>query len=149
MCPDRESELVMRIAGRAAQRGFSIVTAIFLLVVLAALGAFMATFSSVQNITSAQDLQGASAYQAARAGIEWGSYQALRNTSCLVGPTPLTLGGSLAGIAVTVGCADSGAITEGSATNIHIYVITSTATLGATPGSINYVQRQLQATVGK
>ena len=56
-------------------RGFALVSAIFLLVVLAALGAFIAVVSTTQQIGSALDLQGAKAYQAARAGIEWGSYQ--------------------------------------------------------------------------
>ena len=52
------------------QGGFAIVSAIFLLVVLAALGAFMLTFSTVQHATSAQDIQGSRAYWAARAGLQ-------------------------------------------------------------------------------
>jgi MSHA biogenesis protein MshP len=146
MCPDHESELVKRSPGRAAQRGFSIVAAIFLIVVLAALGAFMVTFSSVQHITSAQDLQGARAYQAARAGIEWGSYKALRSASCVTS-TPLTLGGTLAGFAVTVACSNAGPFTEGANT-VNVYTVVSTASLG-TPASSTYVERQLQATIGK
>jgi len=137
----------MRSAPGAAQRGFSIVTAIFLLVVLAAMGAFMVTFSTVQHITSAQDVQGVRAYQAARAGIEWGAYQAVRNASC-VGSTVLPqLGGALAGFAVTVLCAASGPYTEGN-TAVSIYLITSTASQG-TVGSIAYVERQLQTTIAK
>lgn len=56
-------------------RGFALVSAIFILVVLAALGAFILNISSSQQIGSALDVQGARAYQAARAGIEWGLYQ--------------------------------------------------------------------------
>ena len=56
-------------------RGFAIVTAIFILVVLAALGAFVVNISTSQHIGSALDVQGVRAYQAARAGIEWGLYQ--------------------------------------------------------------------------
>ena len=41
-----------------AQRGFAIVSAIFLLVALAALGGFIATVSTTQHIGSAQDFQG-------------------------------------------------------------------------------------------
>ena len=59
----------------ARQRGFSIVAAIFILVVLAALGAFMVTISTNQAIGSALDIQGSRAYQAARSGIEWGVYK--------------------------------------------------------------------------
>ena len=50
------------------QRGFTVVTAIFLLVVLAALGGFIATISTTQHIGSALDVSGARAYQAARSG---------------------------------------------------------------------------------
>lgn len=56
-------------------RGFALVSAIFILVVLAALGAFILSVSSSQQIGSALDVQGARAYQTARAGIEWGVYQ--------------------------------------------------------------------------
>ena len=55
--------------------GFALVSAIFILVVLAALGAFMLNVFSNQQIGAALDVQGARAYQAARAGIEWGLYQ--------------------------------------------------------------------------
>ncbi len=55
--------------------GFAIVSAIFILVVLAVLGAFILNISSSQQIGSALDVQGARAYQAARAGIEWGLFR--------------------------------------------------------------------------
>lgn len=149
MCPDADSApaIGVRSARGAAQRGFSIVTAIFLLVVLAAMGAFMVTFSTVQHVTSAQDVQGVRAYQAARAGIEWGAYQAVRNASCVGSTTLPTLGGTLAGFAVTVLCTASGPYTEGS-TAVSIYLITSTASQG-TVGGITFVERQLQTTIAR
>jgi MSHA biogenesis protein MshP len=55
-------------------RGFSLPTAIFLLVILALLGAFMVSLSTTQNVMSAQDVQGSRAYNAARAGMEWALY---------------------------------------------------------------------------
>jgi MSHA biogenesis protein MshP len=58
-------------------RGFAIITAVFLLVILAAIGVAMVTFTTAQQTTSAQDVMGARAYQAARAGIEWALYQRL------------------------------------------------------------------------
>lgn len=61
------------------QRGFTIVSAIFILVVLAALGAFIVNVSTNQQIGSALDVQGVRAYQAARAGIEWGIYKVTRD----------------------------------------------------------------------
>ena len=57
------------------QRGFAIVSAIFILVVLAALGAFILNISSSQQLGSALDMQGVRAYQAARAGVEWGMFK--------------------------------------------------------------------------
>jgi MSHA biogenesis protein MshP len=124
-----------------AQRGFAMVTAIFLLVVLAALGAAMLTFSSTQHAGSAMDVQGARAYQAASAGIEWGAYQALRNSSCAASTT-IPLGGNLADFSLVVGCT---ATTYGTLT---AYQITSTAGTG-TVGQINRVERQLQARIVK
>lgn len=56
-------------------RGFAIVSAIFILVVLAGLGAFIVNISANQQIGSALDIQGVRAYQVARAGVEWGMYR--------------------------------------------------------------------------
>lgn len=64
----------MSIAAKRTH-GFAIVSAIFILVVLAALGAFIVSISTSQHIGSALDIQGVRAYQAARAGAEWGMYQ--------------------------------------------------------------------------
>ena len=63
-------------------RGFAIVSAIFILVVLAALGAFILAISTSQQVGSAQDVQGVHAYHAARSGLEWGMYRQLRDGSC-------------------------------------------------------------------
>ena len=60
---------------RLPASGFALVAAIFLLVVLAALGAFIVSISTSQQMGSALDVQGERAYQAARSGIEWGVYQ--------------------------------------------------------------------------
>ena len=59
----------------AMQRGFTIVTAIFMLVVMTLLAAAMVSFSTSQQMGSAADVLGTRAYLAARAGIEWGLYQ--------------------------------------------------------------------------
>lgn len=131
------------------QSGFAAVAAIFLVVILAAMGGFMLTFSNTQQLTAAQDLQGTRALWAARAGLEWGvasvascasfpeaSKKALPEASA----TPATFDG---GFTVAVGCTDR-AYTEGS--TIHIYTITSTASTGPV-GSIGYVERSMTATV--
>jgi MSHA biogenesis protein MshP len=136
-------------------RGFSIVSAIFLLVVLSTLGALMVTFSTAQHTTSAQDVQGSRAYQAARAGIEWGLYQLLQTgtqaapgcnaSSQFLPGTATALAGTLSGFTVTVTCAAFGPYAESGAST-RVYRITSTATYGSTPGRIDYVERQVQVT---
>lgn len=134
-------------------RGFSLVSAIFLLVVIAGLGAVAVTVSTTQHQASALDVQGARAYQAARAGIEWAAFQVLRGgafrTTCEAGPANEPLGalpGTLAGFAVTVQCTHI-STTESDRT-VRTYRITSTATRG-TPATTNYIERQLSATIGR
>lgn len=127
--------------GAHPQRGFAIISAIFLLVVLAALGAAMLTFSAAQHTSSAMDIQGTRAYQAARAGIEWGAYRALIDDSCAASSN-VALGADLAGFSVTVQCS---ATTSGA---ISAWELTSTASTGSV-GGIGYAERSLRATVSK
>ncbi|MGZ5199990.1 MAG: pilus assembly PilX family protein [Telluria sp.] len=88
-------------------RGVGLVTAIFLLVVLAGLGVAMTTLFATQQSTAALDELGSRAYQAARAGIEWGIYQQNIKAQCSATSTTFTLPAtatSLAGFSVTVSC---------------------------------------------
>ena len=68
--------------GMQRQRGVGLVTAIFLLVVIAGLAAAMVTVFTSQQSSSQLDQQGTRAYQAARAGIEWGLFRARQANSC-------------------------------------------------------------------
>lgn len=122
------------------QRGFAIIAAIFLLVVLAALGAFMVTFSNTQHLTSAQDVQGSRAYWAARAGLEWGI--ASTTATCPTSPTTL----SVNSFNVIVTCALQ-TYPEGSAT-INIFRITSVASTG-TIGNVGFIERSVSASIEK
>lgn len=139
-------------------RGFAILSAIFILVVLAALGAFILSISSQQQIGSALDVQGARAYQAARAGVEWGLYRQLplqsanpTGTACLANGTF-----SVFDFTVTVVCANpTAASTHGGPT---VFTITATAcsqsnstgtcpntdTAGATVPGPFYIERRLE-----
>lgn len=56
-------------------RGFALPSAIFLLTVLAALGAYVLNVSSSQQQGMALDVQGERAWQAANAGMEWVRYK--------------------------------------------------------------------------
>jgi MSHA biogenesis protein MshP len=117
--------------------GFAIVSGIFLLVVLAALGAFMVTISTTQNITSAQDIQGSRAYWAAKGGIQWAAASILSGNAC-----PLAQPGFADGFSVIVTCT-ANTYTEGVSSR-NIYWVSATASAGGTVGSTTYVERQIQ-----
>ena len=123
-----------------SQKGFSIVTALFILLVLAVLGGFMVTLSGVQSRTTLWALQGARAYQAARAGVEWGGYQALVNGSCDAS-TALAVDS----FNVSLSCQAQGPITEGGQT-YFVYQLTSLAEW-KTYGNPEYISRQVTARV--
>lgn len=134
---------------RRPARGFSIVTAIFLLVVLSALGVALLSISTMQHAESALDVQGARAYQAARAGMEWGLYQQRVNNSCAASSIfALPATGALSGFSVTVRCTQSAGV-------VPRYQVTATACnqpgvggVCATANATNnpdYVQRVVQA----
>lgn len=123
-----------------SQKGFSIVTAIFILLVLAVLGGFMVTMSGTQSRTSLWALQGARAYHAARSGLEWGGFQALVNNACN-SSTTLTV----EGFTVNLACQPEGPYSEGGQT-YFVYHLTSLAEWGSY-GSTEYVSRQVTARV--
>jgi MSHA biogenesis protein MshP len=153
-------------------RGFSLVTGIFLLVVLSALGAFMVVFTGLQQNTVQNDILGVRAYYAARAGINWAMYRAL-DPDNTIAPAPLppwtpplpfaacpagtiaqgALGGSLALFAVTITCNQTDA-TEANRF-IRIYEITATAcnqascVIAPAVPPTGYVERRVVVTVAK
>lgn len=134
----------MKHARNKHQHGFAAVAAIFLVVVLAAFGAFMVSFSNTQQLNSTQDMQGSQAYWAARAGLEWGiptvqATPALCVTPMASPPTPLD------GFTIGVDCTST-AYTEGSVT-FNIMRLTATARRGGAAGNIGYVERSVSASV--
>jgi MSHA biogenesis protein MshP len=133
-------------------RGFALVLALFLIVSLAAIGAYLVTVSNVQVETTTKDELGARAYQAARAGLEWGAYRVLRDTNCAPGPVVIAFGtAELAGFQAEVTCEDFGPETEGG-TTVNTFRIVSTgcnlSPCSGAPGP-TYVNRQLQLTVAR
>jgi MSHA biogenesis protein MshP len=126
--------------------GFALVLALFLIVSLAAIGAYLLSVSNVQVETGVMDEQGARAYQAARAGLDWGAYRVLRNGNCPVGTTTIPLA---SGFFAEVTCTPFGLENEGG-TSVSTYRIVSTgcnATPCASGSGATYVERQLQLTV--
>lgn len=132
------------------QKGFSLVTAIFLLVILSAIGGFMVTIGGTQRTTTVAAIQGARAFQAAHSGIEWGISRILADTvtGCgTINPAPnfmLTAQG-ISGFDVTVSC-DSTTHSEAGVNNVTIFTITSEARFG-TYRSPDFVRRRITATI--
>ncbi len=143
--------------GVRLQHGFSLVSAIFLLVILTALGVFMLSISTMQHTVSTQDLQGSHAYQAAKTGLEWGAYQIMNpeNNNPAAGGVPRyvcvpttvlpAMAGSLSKFKVTVDCNSNADFNEGG-NIVRVYQLTSTASFG-TAGSPNYIERKLTASI--
>ena len=124
------------------ERGFSLITAIFLLVILAGVGAFIVTIGAVQQTTVSSSIQGARAYQAARTGIEWGVYSALNPPGCFA-PTTFNPAG-LDGFLVTVTCAATPH--QEGLNSFQVFRLIAVASAG-TFGSPNFASRQIEVTV--
>ncbi len=132
-----------------ALSGFALVNAIFLLLLMAALAALVANLATSQHASSAMDVQGSRAYQAARAGIEWGAYKILNPpaacfaTTSFVPPAP-----TLSSFTVTVTCNTT--VTSG----VTVYSIQSTAcnepsagSCPGVPGTAHYTERQIEVSL--
>lgn len=141
---------------RYSQRGLGAITAVLVLVALAVLAAAIVRIGGAAHAARAQDAQAARALLAARAGLEWGLYQAFKGSwaSCSSASQTIDLGADT-GTRVTVTC-DSRVYNEGEvsaaiALQVRVYTLDATACVTATscpdaaaavqPG---YVERRLQ-----
>ncbi len=138
----------------AGQRGFGAIVAIVILVIMATISAALVRLGTTQQATSTQDILSARAWQAARAGNEWGLYQALGPSASCVPATTLDLRAAT-GFSATVTCTSSisrnfkeGETSPGVPRAITSYSIEAVAcnsaacpdaALAATPG---YVERK-------
>ena len=132
---------------RAFQRGVSILSAIFMLLLFGALAAYMVSFTGTAQVTSAQDIQGSRAYLAAEAGLEWGLYHVMQSGGCPAGSMP-QLGEFATAVSCEVTPSGSTAHFNEAGYEFRIYRLTSRAsTAGASPGSPAFVEREVRATV--
>lgn len=130
-----------RTRGRAS-RGFALVPALFLIVVVGMLAALALRMTMAQQGTVILALQQARALAAARAGIDWAAYLALTNGTCSGGTLNLTEA-ALAGYQVVVTCTAT-PYADGSST-FQSFTVAATATTGSY-GSPDFVQRVVRAT---
>jgi MSHA biogenesis protein MshP len=152
-----------RCAMRIQLRGFAMITAIFLLVILGSFAAFAVTFSTNTAATHAISVQGVRAYEAARTGLEWATYQvkdpngtlapgATNLPACFASPKTLVLPAAMGSFSVQVTCTRYPA--SAASPNYHeegnkrsaYFVVISTAVLG-TAGSVDYVERRLESRI--
>lgn len=148
---------------RRPSHGFGAIAAIFVLVVLASLAAAIVRLGQSTQMGSAQDILGARAWAAARAGTEWGLYQALKGSWSTCGSgsgTSQTLDLTAdTGVRVTVRCTSSvyneGETATGAVQTVRLYTIDAVAcnSTSACPDNTRAVQpgyierrRQVQAT---
>jgi len=149
--------------GAESESGFAFIAALFLLVVLGAFVVFATSISMNAQTSGALSVQGVRAYEAARAGVEWATYQILdprqaiygvvtTPPDCFSSPATPTLPGDLAQFSLTVTCtrypintASPNYYEEASLRTV-VYDVTSTATQG-TAGAADYVERQIQVRI--
>lgn len=145
--------------GPARARGFTLVSVVFILVVLTALGAALANISMRQQMGSAAELESARALQAARAGMEWAAFQVLRNPAppAAAPACPATTSFSPAGLAsftVTITCARTAA-TDGATAMVFYQLVANACnspSSGACPNTAStptrtYIERQVSWTL--
>ena len=126
-------------------RGFGLVAALFLIVVVTLVIIAMARLSSVQHGSNSLAIQQARAYQAARAGLEWGISRTLNAASCAA-DSPSLANSGLAEFTVSVTCA-SNSYTDNEGNPVQIFRLTATAQNGTPAGRPDYAYRQLTAVV--
>ena len=143
------------------------IAAIIMLVILSSLAAAIVSLGTTQSITSAQDVMSTKAWQAAKAGNEFGLYQALKPTGIWYAgaasdPCPLGLGSGTQktyplldltadtgfSVAISANCwkYNEGEATPGVPTVVRIYKITAVACNASacpTPdaSALGYVER--------
>ena len=141
---------------KTGQRGLGAITVIVVLVLLAGMAAAIVRLNSAAQSTATQELLAARAAQAARAGLQWGLYQAFKGTwtACSGASTTLDLG-SESGMRVTVSCQSTvfneGESAPGTPGTVRVYTLDAVAcnsgascpdnTLVTRPG---YVERRWQ-----
>jgi MSHA biogenesis protein MshP len=125
------------------QRGFSIISAIFILVALAVLGAVMVTLSGTQHQASALIIESSRATAAAKSGIEWGAWQALQGAGCGAANSDFEMTeGVMSGFRIEVTCTESNHEERGR--SITVYALAAVAERG-TVGRPDYVRRTMTA----
>lgn len=120
---------------RPRHRGLGVVAVIVVLVALASMAAAVLRMGQQASTVTAQDLQGAMASAAARSGVEWGLYQALKGawTSCSNTSQTQDHGN---GLRVTVSCDsrvfNEGELSPGTPQTVRVFTLDAVACTSST-----------------
>ncbi len=123
--------------------GFSILIALFVLMVLGALAVFIVSIVGVEQRSPLLQLQTTRAYWIAESGLQWGMHEALKNSACPAATT-ITVPG-LTGFSTRVSCTATQHTEDGK--TFAVYALTSVAHNGPFGSRVDFVQRKLEATV--
>lgn len=131
-------------------KGFSLMTTLFLLVVVAGLGGYLVNLASTQHLTSALAIQQSRAYYAALSGLEWVAYQIQLQTDagtsppdCPTSPTNFTAEG------FTIICQCQRSLHDVAGNPQHaMFDVTAEATSG-TFDDWDFVRRTISATISE
>ena len=156
----------MRKAPSFRLRGFTLPSAIFLLVILSALGAFILNVSTSQQMGMVLDIGGERAWQAANGGMEWARYKLASAPTSPVCPANTTWGGSTSSVSfpgtatltsyyATVECRQLQATdVQNVSTWVFEVRVTGCSPAAAseprcpgTPSTLGYAERQLQGLI--
>ena len=127
------------------QQGFGLVAALFVIIVITLVIAAMARLSTTQHGSNSLALQQARAYQAARAGLEWGISRAVNAGSCNDSGVSMA-GGGLSEFTVSLTCS-SISHTDDDGSSLTIYRLTAQAQNGSAGSRPDYAFRSLTAVV--
>ncbi len=131
-----------RRAALARAAGFSLLTALFLLVVVSSLAAYMVNLATVQHLSSAMAGQNSRALYMAVSGLEWATAEIRTNPgSCPTVPSTF----SSDGFTIELQACSRNPVTESGVT-YALYDLAVEASQG-TFGTTGFVSRSLRATV--
>ena len=126
---------------RDRQRGFTLISALFVVVVTAVLGVYLATLGTVQHTSTALSVRSAQAIYIAHSGVDWVIYRLGNGDSCATLPGSVTIDGYTVAVQRCV----TQIVSEGG-TAYPVHEIEVDASIGSF-GSPGFVRRVLSVTV--
>lgn len=136
----------MKIKGK--QSGMSLIGAIFIMVVLSAVGVYMVSLNAMQHTSTSLSLQSSRALYAAQSGIEWVAWY-VRNSSspdpdnCPPSGTSFTIGNFTVNID---NCLET-SVTEGTKTYKVFDTQVTASRTGGSLGDTGYSSRTLRSSI--